>query len=125
MFWYEDIILNDELMPSKPGALTVGGELAKVTQIDDYTVEFSFAAPNGVFLESLGRWRPEPYAPRHHLKQFHPTYTSQETITKLMKDEGYDRWPDFFVEKVGRHRREQSSSARGSLDQCLDHVEQG
>ena len=101
MFWYEDIILNDELTPSKPGALTVGGELAKVTQIDDYTVEFSFAAPNGVFLESLGRWRPEPYAPRHHLKQFHPTYTSQETITKLMKDEGYDRWPDFFVEKVG------------------------
>ena len=55
MFWYEDIILNDELTPSKPGALTVGGELAKVTQIDDYTVEFSFAAPNGVFLGIAGK----------------------------------------------------------------------
>lgn len=101
LFWYQDIILNDDLTPSKPGALTVGGELGKVTKIDDYTVEFSFAAANGVFLESLGRWRPEPYAPGHHLKQYHPAYTSQETIAELMKDEGYDRWSDFFVEKVG------------------------
>jgi len=45
MFWYNDILLNDELTPVKPKAWSPGGKLVKVKKIDDYTVRFQFAIP--------------------------------------------------------------------------------
>lgn len=99
LFWYEDIIKNDELTPSKPAALMAGGKLGKVRKLSPYVVEFSFESPNGVFIEEMCRWRPEPYAPAHYLKQFHTKYTSIEKIQTEMKKEGFNRWSEFFSVK--------------------------
>jgi len=99
VFWYEDIIKNDELTPSKPAAMMVGGKLGKVRKISTYVVEFSFDVPNGIFIEEMCRWRPEPYAPAHYLKQFHPKYTPMEKIQQAMEKEGFDRWADLFLDK--------------------------
>jgi len=45
MFWYEDIVLNDELTPVEPRQWSPGGELMELEKLDDYTVKARFAAP--------------------------------------------------------------------------------
>ena len=43
MFWYEDVISNDELRPVKPGFMrTPNGHVGAVEKIDDLTVVFKF-----------------------------------------------------------------------------------
>jgi len=99
VFWYKDIILNNDLNPLKPGWLKIGGELGKLEKIDNYTIRFSFAEPYGTILEQLaGTWN-IPYAPEHYLKQFHPKYTSMDKIKEMMKKEGFTLWIDLFSAK--------------------------
>jgi len=97
LFWYEDIILNDELTPIKPSFLVIGGEIGKMEKIDDWTVKLSFTKPYGMILEYLQT--EEAYAPKHYLKKFHPNYTSMDKIEKEMKKEGFTLWIDLFGDK--------------------------
>ena len=62
MFWYEDVYSNTEIMPAKPIWSVRGGKPVVVEKIDDYTVTFRFAAPNGLLLQQLARpaYDPEP-----------------------------------------------------------------
>ncbi|GAI10451.1 unnamed protein product, partial [marine sediment metagenome] len=107
MFWYEDIILNDELTPAKPDLLKVAEELGKMEKIDDYTFKISFAKPYGAFTEKLaGWWVPFLRAPKHYLKQFHPKYTPIEEIEKQMKKEGFDTWVNLFYHHYGALRND-------------------
>lgn len=104
MFWYNDVILNDELYPSKPANLKTEGELVKVTKLNDYAVEFAFTASNPLFLKEMARFRPPPYVPSHILKNYHPNYVSADVVAKAVKDGGYDTWADFFLAKVTNMR---------------------
>lgn len=75
-FWYEDVLLNEALTESPPRWLTAGGEVVALEIIDDVSFVFRFAAPNGLFLQSLaspGGAEPTSY-PRHHLERFHINY---------------------------------------------------
>ncbi len=105
MFWWEDIILNDELSPSKPSLLSRGGELAELTKLDDYTLEFTFAEPYALFTTYLGSWgfpRNDPTStPKHYLTQFHPSYTDMGEIEAMMKEDDFDSWIDFFEQMNG------------------------
>ena len=42
VFWYEDVLMNEELTPSVPNWLMAGDEPVVVEAVDDYTVKFSF-----------------------------------------------------------------------------------
>jgi len=97
MFWYEDIVLNDELSPTKPSQLKRAGELGKVEKIDDYTIKISFAAPYGAFYDHLSTMR--MYEPAHYLKKFHVDYATKEELDAAMKEEGFDTWTDLFEAK--------------------------
>lgn len=72
MFWAE--VFNDErLTPSKhPNFVGPSGPV-EVTKIDDYTVEFKFADPNGLFIQNMayGFGYYVVNYPRHYLEQFH------------------------------------------------------
>ncbi|HOL54775.1 MAG TPA: ABC transporter substrate-binding protein [bacterium] len=96
MFWYEDIILNDELTPVKPIEWSPGGKLMKVEKVDDYTVRLRFAIPYPVAIYRLAHETGAIYRPKHFLKQFHPKYTSIEEINKMAKAEGFDKWYQLF-----------------------------
>jgi peptide/nickel transport system substrate-binding protein len=102
MFWYNDIMLNEELTPQKPTWLTVAGEFAVVTAPDDYTIKFSFAAPYGLFLQ----WVATPSGsnlieyPEHYVKQFHPKYNT-ETLDAMVADAGFSTWVELFQSKTG------------------------
>lgn len=95
VFWYEDVVLNDELTPVKDGWLLAGGKLGKLEKVNDYTIRFSFAVPNGVFLAMQSR-QTTPALPKHYLQRFHPQYSSLETIQEEMNKRGFDRVADQF-----------------------------
>ncbi|MCA9890749.1 MAG: ABC transporter substrate-binding protein, partial [Anaerolineae bacterium] len=69
--------------------------------IDDYTVKFSFAAPNGLFLQRLAT--PDGLAilqfPQHYAQQFHPDY-NPDGIDALMEEAGVETWVDLWDLKV-------------------------
>lgn len=99
LFWYQDIILNDELTLTKPSALCPGGKLVRVQKLDDYTVRFMFEVPYGIFLQEVAE-RGTYFAPKHYLKQFHPSYVSMKTLEGLYKKEGFDAWYKLFQKKA-------------------------
>ena len=114
MFWYEDILLNEELSPTFPSWLTVGGEQAIVEKVDDYTVRFKFARPYGLFLEYLAG--PNAlnitFYPKHYLKQFHPQYTSEEELDQRVEEAGLEFWYQLFGQKADPHANPELPSIR-------------
>lgn len=107
LFWWNHIILDDTVSPSKPTVLTRGGELPEVNAIDDYTIEFVFSQPYGIFVTYLGSWggpRIDPVSsPAHYLRQFHTDFVDLEELEGLMQEEGFTEWLDFFEHMRDRH----------------------
>ena len=96
VFWYEAIATNEELRPSGVQNMKVGGEMGTVTKIDDTTIRMDFAAPYGILLERLNRWRPMPYKPAHYMRQFHPDYNDPAAVDALAAEGGYASWTELF-----------------------------
>jgi peptide/nickel transport system substrate-binding protein len=96
LFWYEDMLMNQELSPEVPTWLTAGGEPVVVEKVDDYAVVFRFSAPNGLFLQKLatGDGIGVGTRPAHYLKQFHPKYN--EDVKEQAKEENLDNWMALF-----------------------------
>ena len=101
LFYWDDIALNEELSPSPPARMMRAGQPGPMRKIDDHTVEITFTEPYGVFIETLARWRPNPYAPKHYLKNFHPAYTPLDELDNSVKEEGLDTWAALFQAKKG------------------------
>jgi len=100
MFWYEDVVMNEDLNPSVPKWLSPGGEPVVVEKIDDYTVKFKFAVPYGLILDMLCfRGRDIPQHPKHYLKQFHPKYADADELAKMVEDRGFEEWYQLFGER--------------------------
>lgn len=101
VFWYEAHATNTEASPAPPNWMVTGGETGTVEAIDDYTVKFSFAAPNGLFLQRLAT--PDGLAvlqyPQHYAEQFHPDY-NPDGIDALMEEAGVENWVDLWELKV-------------------------
>lgn len=102
MFWYEDILLNQELTPTVPSWLMAGGEPVVVEKVDDYTVVFRFASPYGLFLQRMALVEGiyPSFQPRHYFEQFHPTY-NPENIDQLVQEAGVADWVALFQQKGG------------------------
>jgi ABC-type transport system substrate-binding protein len=102
IFWYEDIVRNEELSPEGlPRILTLAQRgVETVEKVDDYAVRFVFPVPNGLFLQRLA----SPYgaeitnAPRHYLERFHKKYNPD--VEALVEEEGADDWIALFGSKA-------------------------
>ena len=57
LFWWEDVMLNEELTPSVPGVFTPGGEAMVVEKVDDYTIKMYLTKASPSFLINLA----DPY----------------------------------------------------------------
>jgi len=95
MFWFEDVISNTDLSPVFPSWLKVGGEIPAVAAPDPWTIEFTFAAPYGIFLETLA-FQGNIIAPKHYLKQFHPKYGDMAAINAKAKSMELDYWYQLY-----------------------------
>lgn len=102
-FQYEDVFLNEEISPVFPTWLSIDGKRVEITAVDDFTVQFKFPKPYGVFLE-LGAFRGIQgflYTPAHYLKQYHIKYAEdQSQIQEEMEKEGYDTWYQLFANRA-------------------------
>jgi peptide/nickel transport system substrate-binding protein len=105
MFWYQDLYLNKELTPIPNPELSINGKQGTVEKVDDYTVVFKFPDPYYMFedvmagntsvgggLATTGRTVGNCYAPKHYLKQFHPTYVDKAVLDQTVKDAKFDGW---------------------------------
>jgi peptide/nickel transport system substrate-binding protein len=101
MFWYADVMRNQQLTPAVPTWLKAGGEVADVQQLDDYTVQFSFASPYPLFHHQLTvPNRGMIYAPSHYMQQLHPDYAAADKLSARVKEEGFDEWWQLFSARV-------------------------
>ena len=115
MFWYEDIYLNREIMPSPIPDMSVKGQEGKMVKVDDFTVRFEFPESYCLFEEILagstllggGQATRQSrgsvggaYAPAHYLKQFHPKYVAREELDKMASEAGFDNWLNFLKFKM-------------------------
>ena len=107
MFWFEDIYSNPEIVPTPFPEMTINGKPGVMKKIDDFTVAFEFPEPYTYFVYQLAgstgigagfatrggfqNWG-GACCPAHYLKQFLPKYSSEEDVTKMATDEGFDNW---------------------------------
>jgi peptide/nickel transport system substrate-binding protein len=80
MFWWEDMVLNEEHSEVPPDEAKSGkGTLMEMTAPDDLTIVMSFDAPAPLTADRLAMWvkrgnGPGWMEPKHYMKQFHPKY---------------------------------------------------
>lgn len=88
LFWWNDLVLNQDIPVDPASGTVVNGEMMTLEKIDDYTLKFTFAGPNPLFLQnhSRGPWNSaQAIVPAHYMEQFHPAYNSAVTdTTELM-----------------------------------------
>ena len=95
MFWYEDIVQNQDL-PNMPRLLAPGGMTVSIAKINDYQVKFRFENPFPSFALALARFNSGfPMAPQHYLKKWHIKYNKDAGA--IAKEEGFNSWIDAFV----------------------------
>jgi peptide/nickel transport system substrate-binding protein len=102
LFWWEDVVLNDELTPTKPTGWYPGGKPMVVEKIDDYTVKLKFSVPyplSPLFLTRYDTTEGNFYLPKHYFKQFHIKYTPKEKVEATAKQLGFNTWYQLFLAK--------------------------
>jgi peptide/nickel transport system substrate-binding protein len=107
VFWYEDVYLNKQLLPTPHPDFMVNGKSGVVKKIDATTVLFEFPEPNYLFLDILagstamggGQAQQQyenrsmgAYMPAHYVKQFHPKYVGMDEANRKAKAAGFDGW---------------------------------
>ena len=93
-YYWEDVVNNADMAPGGiPSFLRVDGEPATFEVLDETTVRYTWSKPNRWFLPILAGARPEYiYQPAHYLKQFHATYTDEETLKARVEEKGQRNW---------------------------------
>lgn len=101
LFWWEDMVLDESVPVSEPSGTRAGGELVTVAKVDDYTLTYTFAVPNPLFLEyhSRGYYHSAWFTvPAHYMKQFHPKYNealaADDTNDLVTRYDYRDQYPD-------------------------------
>lgn len=101
LFWYNDVLKNEKISPGIGRHLKSGDDVVQLTKIDDQTIEFTFAEPNGLFLLHMAQTTGYQLCqyPKHYLKQFHPKYTDEQALAAKVKNADYDFWYQLFSAK--------------------------
>jgi peptide/nickel transport system substrate-binding protein len=111
MFWYEHMYQNADLVPVRDAFFNID-EGASLAMVDDYTIQFTFAEANTLFLEVLassvnvfaghviqGDVGLGGFAPAHYLEQFHPDFVDQAELDAKVAEAGFDNWVNLFKDR--------------------------
>jgi peptide/nickel transport system substrate-binding protein len=93
-YWWEHVAGDRELSPAGPPAvLLVDGEPPKVEFPDAWTVTFSWARPNNLFLlDQAGAAPTVLYRPAHYLRRFHKAFADPAALQALAARERRRGW---------------------------------
>ncbi len=98
-FWWNHVILNEDLTPSSPNELTINGKLAEFEQVDAYTVNLHFEGiPANLPLNLAHAFGVNmvEQMPRHYLEQFHPDFVEEAELNARIEEEGFENWMQLF-----------------------------
>ena len=103
IFWWEDYILNRDVMPTMPPKWTPGGEPMTVEKIDQHTVRYSFAIPYPTVIFYFAQWanqgmQSQVFLPRHILENLHIEYNNDADA--LAQENGFDHWWELFIDRA-------------------------
>ncbi len=111
VFWYQEMYLNKELVPSPAPDMASGGKQGRVVKVDETTVAFEFENPHFLFPKLLGgdsqvgggpsRMQSDglafgTYAPAHYLRRFIPKDGATDALNAEAKAAGYANWVQYF-----------------------------
>lgn len=111
LFWYTDILNNEELMPGGAGWMkNADGSTAKVEKVSDYSVKWTYAEANTAFLLNLANMDGADrsisnlvFVPAHYLKRFHPAHADKAELDAKVKAAGFDTWTQLFAVEALPH----------------------
>jgi peptide/nickel transport system substrate-binding protein len=92
VFWYDNLMMDTNVIAEPKGYALAGGEPMKVEAVDDTTVKFTLAAPKPGLIETFAFTYVQPYQPKHFFEQFHPALNDQADANAkaLGYEGGYD-----------------------------------
>lgn len=108
VFWYENVLLNSDLMPAAPAWLRPGDEIVQIEALDELTVQMTFAAPHPLLLLGLTQgnshgWLNWVNHPRHHMMQYHPNFATETELNAKIEAAGLGNWIDLYRRESEPH----------------------
>lgn len=108
MFWYENVLLNEDLMPAPAPWLSPGDEVVQIEAINDTTVRLTFAQPHPLFLLGLTQgnshnWQNWVNHPAHYMAQYHPNFTPEDDLNAKVVEAGLGSWTDLYIKETEPH----------------------
>ncbi len=86
LFWWNEMVMDESIGLSTPAGTRVDGEPMKLEKVDDFTLKFTFAAPNPLFVDMAARGF---YNAAQHLVPSH--YLGEISPQAQYRNEGCDR----------------------------------
>lgn len=90
VFWYNDLILNENIYSETPSRWLFQGEPMQVEAVDATTVKMTFPVPNPGIVNRFAADYGQPFQPKHFLSQFHGDYNADADA--LAQEKGFDNW---------------------------------
>jgi peptide/nickel transport system substrate-binding protein len=95
VFWYEDVLLNDELTRTKPTWFKSKGKLGKLVKVNDTTFKLVFEDPAGLLTQYLAGTTTAFWGPEHYMKQFHVKY-NKDKVDAAVKEQKLQDWVAYY-----------------------------
>jgi peptide/nickel transport system substrate-binding protein len=105
IFWFEDILNNEEIHPGLSTDLTINGKQVQAEKVDETTVRFVAPEPFPILVEVMASpitdmghlrafqlGRGGPYAPKHYLSKFHAKHVGKEAADRLAAEAKQSSW---------------------------------
>jgi len=83
LYWWENEALH---FGQRPPMMEIRGELGDIEKVGDYTLQFTYPHPVGLFAERLAQY--SFWAPAHYLKPFHPDLGDPEKAEAMRQLQG-------------------------------------
>jgi peptide/nickel transport system substrate-binding protein len=111
MFWYDHILLNEDLNPTVPiWMLNADGSTAVVEKVDDYAVKWIYGQPNTAFLLDLANKDGADraisnlaFVPAHYMMDYHPDFADEAELQAKVDEAGFDTWVQLFAVEAFPH----------------------
>ncbi len=104
MYWWNDVILNEDLAVGVPGSAVIDGQPPRVTKLDQWAVEFAWDDPNPLFHVTVSNFllgHEAPLFAEHYMRQFHAKYRDKAELDKEVSDRGFENWTQLHQHMSG------------------------
>lgn len=104
-FWYENVLLNEDLVPTVPPYQSPGGEVMGLEVIDETTFKLTFAQSHPLFLLGVTQGTGQDVSvafddwsiqPKHYMEQFLPAFTTPDELDAKVAAAGVATWQELF-----------------------------